>query len=63
MDLFEILESRAVWTIEELGELLNISTKTLYKQAGRRKIPAFKVGACVRVCGKAYADHLRTKMK
>lgn len=63
MDLFELLESKAVWNIEELSEVLDISAKTLYKQASRGKLPSFRIGSCVRVYGKGLADHLRDKMK
>jgi excisionase family DNA binding protein len=63
MDLFEMLEDKAVWNIEELAELLEISPKTLYKQAARGKLPSFRIGSCVRVYGKGLADHLRGKMK
>jgi hypothetical protein len=44
MDLFELLESKAVWTIDELQPLLNISNKTLYKHATCGKLPAFRIG-------------------
>ncbi len=63
MDLLEILETKASWTIGELSPLLNISTKVLYKQAASKKIPAFNIGTCVRVYGKALADQLRKKMR
>lgn len=63
MDLFQVLESRAVWKIEDLAEILEVSPKTLYKQASRNKIPSFKIGTCVRVYGKAFADHLRGKIR
>lgn len=62
MDLFEILESKAVWTIDELAPLLNASSKTLYKQAARGKLPSFRIGSCVRVYGKGLADDLRKRM-
>lgn len=62
-DLFDLLESKPVWKIEELEEVLDISAKTLYKQAARGKLPAFRIGSCVRVYGKGLADHLRGKMK
>jgi excisionase family DNA binding protein len=63
VDLLAILESKAVWTIPELSILLDISDKTLYKQAASKKIPAFNIGACVRVYGKAFAEYLRKKMR
>jgi hypothetical protein len=63
MDLFEVLESQAVWTIEELEPLLKTSNKTLYKQAACGKLPSFRIGSCVRVYGKGLADYLRGKMK
>ena len=62
MDLFEVLESKAVWKIEQLAELLEVSPKTLYKQASRNRIPAFRIGTCVLVYGKGMADHLRGKL-
>jgi len=62
-DLFDLLESKPAWKIEELEEVLEISAKTLYKQAARGKLPAFRIGSCVRVYGKGLADHLRGKMK
>jgi excisionase family DNA binding protein len=63
VDLFEVLESKAVWNIDELAELLDVSAKTLYKQAARGKLPSFRIGSCVRVYGKGFANHLRSKMK
>jgi len=62
-DLFDLLESKPVWKIEELEEVLEISAKTLYKQAKRGTIPSFRIGSCVRIYGKGLADHLRGKMK
>jgi excisionase family DNA binding protein len=62
VDLFELLESKAVWNIEELAEVLDMSAKTLYKQAARGKFPSFRIGSCVRVYGKGLADHLRSKI-
>jgi hypothetical protein len=62
-DLFDLLESKPVWKIEELEEVLEISAKTLYKQANRGTIPSFRIGSCIRVYGKGLADHLRNKMK
>jgi excisionase family DNA binding protein len=62
VDLFETLEGRAVWTVEEIGDLLHMSVKTLYKHAALGKIPSFKIGTCVRIYGKALADSLRKKM-
>lgn len=63
MDLFETLESKAVWNMDELSELLGVSAKTLYKQAARGKFPSFRIGSCVRVYGKGLADDLRKKIK
>jgi Helix-turn-helix domain len=62
-DLFDLLESKAVWKIEALEEVLEISAKTLYKRANRGTIPSFRIGSCVRIPGKALADHLRATMK
>jgi excisionase family DNA binding protein len=63
VDLFDELESKAVWKIEELADMLNVSAKTLYNQAACGKLPSFRIGGCVRVYGKGLADHLRGKMK
>jgi excisionase family DNA binding protein len=63
MDLFETLERKSVWNMDELAELLDVSAKTLYKQAARGKLPSFRIGSCVRVYGKGLADHLRRKMQ
>jgi excisionase family DNA binding protein len=62
-DLFDLLESKPVWSIEELAEVLKVSRKTLYKQAKRGNFPSFRIGSCVRVYGRGLADHLRGKMK
>jgi excisionase family DNA binding protein len=62
-DLFDLLESKPAWSIEELAEVLTISRKTLYKQAKRGNLPSFRIGSCVRVPGKGLADYLRGKMK
>jgi excisionase family DNA binding protein len=63
LDLFDLLESKPIWKIEELEEVLEISAKTLYKQAKRGTIPSFRIGSCVRIPGKGLDDHLRGKMK
>ena len=62
-DLFDLLESKPVWKIEELEQVLEISAKTLYKQAKRGTIPSFRIASCVRIPGKGLADYLRGKMK
>jgi hypothetical protein len=62
-DLFDLLLSKPVWSIEKLAEVLSVSPKTLYKQAKRGNFPSFRIGSCVRVYGKGLADHLRSKMK
>jgi excisionase family DNA binding protein len=62
-DLFDLLESKPVWSIEELAPVLGVSRKTLYKQARRGNFPSFRIGSCVRVYGTGLADHLRGKMK
>ena len=62
-DLFELLESKPVWRMEELAEVLAVSRKALYKQAKRGNFPSFRIGSCVRIYGKGLADHLRGKMK
>ena len=62
-DLFDLLESKPVWSIEELAEVLKVSRKTLYKQAKRGNLSSFRIGSCVRVYGKGLADHLRNRMK
>lgn len=62
-DLFDLLESKPVWTIEELAEVLTVSSKTLYKQAKRGNLPSVRIGSCVRIYGKGLADYLRSKMK
>ena len=62
-DLFDLLESKPVWSIEELAPVLKVSRKTLYKQAKRGNFPSFRIGSCVRVYGTGLADHLRGKMK
>jgi excisionase family DNA binding protein len=62
-DLFDLLQSKPVWSIEELAEVLTVSPKTLYKQAKRGNFPSFRIGSCVRVYGKGLADHLRSRMK
>src|SRR6202008_4409597 len=51
-DLFDLLESRPVWSIEELEKVLTVSRKTLYKQAKRGSFPNFRIGSCVRVYSK-----------
>lgn len=62
-DLFDLLESKPVWSIEELAEVLKVSPKTLYKQAKRGSFPSFRIGSCVRVYSKGLVEHLRGKMK
>ena len=62
-DLFDLLESKPVWLIEELVEVLKVSDKALYKQAKRGNFPSIRIGSCVRVYGKGLADHFRGKMR
>jgi hypothetical protein len=63
VDLFEELEGKSCLDYRRTGDTAKRSGKTLYKQAARGKLPSFRIGTCVRVHGKAFADRLRGKIK
>jgi excisionase family DNA binding protein len=48
-------------TAEELSKLLSVSRVTIFKQAAAGRIPAFRVGTCVRFDPRAVANWLRSQ--
>jgi excisionase family DNA binding protein len=45
-------------TADELATLLNVSRKTVFKQAARGILPSFRIGTAVRFCGPSVAKVL-----
>lgn len=45
----EIAGLKEALTIEQLARMLNLSPKTLYKQVKSGRLPAYRIGASVRL--------------
>jgi excisionase family DNA binding protein len=56
-----IRERRAAWTAEELGVLLNLSRKHIYKLAKTGRMPSYRLGGAIRFDPQATADWLEKK--
>lgn len=52
---------RQAWTATELGELLNLSGKHIYKLAQTGRMPSYRVGGAIRFDPQATADWLEGK--
>jgi excisionase family DNA binding protein len=62
MDAIETIEIYPrLLTVEELAELTSISPKTLYRHIKLRKLPAIRIGGCVRLNPSITADWLRSR--
>lgn len=63
MGIIETVENygRAL-KVEELAQLTAISSKTLYRMIAAKKLPAFRIGGCVRLEPKETADWLRSRL-
>jgi excisionase family DNA binding protein len=62
MDTIEQIEGWGkLLTVEELGQLTSISDKTLYRLIKKRKLPAIRIGGCIRLSPKTTADWLRSR--
>ncbi|MBZ5671336.1 MAG: helix-turn-helix domain-containing protein [Acidobacteriia bacterium] len=63
MGIIETVENfgRAL-KVEELAQLTAISSKTLYRMIAVRKLPAFRIGGCVRLEPKTTANWLRSRL-
>jgi len=63
MGIIETVENfgRAL-KVEELAQLTAISSKTLYRIIAARKLPAFRIGGCVRLEPKTTANGLRSRL-
>ena len=63
MGIIETIENfgRAL-KVEELAELTAISSKTLYRMIEARKLPAFRIGGCVRLEPTTTANWLRSRL-
>ena len=48
-------------TANELGTILAVSHKTIFKQAQQGRIPSFRIGTCVRFDPCAVAQWLRKR--
>jgi excisionase family DNA binding protein len=51
--------AKAALTAKQLGELLNISSKTIFKLARAGRIPSFRIGTAVRFDARLVIDWLR----
>ena len=62
MDTIEKIENWGkLLTVEELGEFTSISVKTLYRYIKLRKLPAIRIGGCVRLNPHTTAEWLRAR--
>jgi excisionase family DNA binding protein len=63
MGIIETVENfgRAL-KVDELAQLTAISSKTLYRMISARKLPAFRIGGCVRLEPKTTANWLRSRL-
>ena len=52
---------RSAWTADELGELLSLSRKHIYKMAKAGRMPSYRVGGAIRFDPRATADWLEAK--
>ena len=56
-DILAVLRSRRqALHIEDLANLLSLSTKTLYKHAACGLLPAYRLGGAIRFSGSEIAD-------
>ena len=62
MDTIETVENwHSLLTVEEFAELTSISPKTLYRYIKLRKLPAIRIGGCIRLNPKTTAEWLRSR--
>ena len=62
MNLLETIETcETALTVDELGNLLNTSPKTLYKAIKAGHLPAYRVGGSIRLDPKEVAEWLRSR--
>jgi len=62
MDTIEIIESQSsLLTVEELGEYISISPKTLYRYIKNRKLPAIHIHGNIRLNPHTTAEWLRSR--
>jgi len=62
MNIIETIENReTALTVDELGTLLNSSPKTLYKAISAGRLPAYRIGGCIRLDPHDVAEWLRDR--
>jgi excisionase family DNA binding protein len=62
MDLIDTVENWGrLLLVEELAGLTSISSKTLYRYITQRKLPAIRIGGCVRLNPATTAEWLRSR--
>ena len=63
MGIIETIENfgRAL-KVEELAQLTAISSKTIYRMIAAKKLPAFRIGGCVRLEPGVTAKWLRSRL-
>jgi excisionase family DNA binding protein len=59
--LYDILEAKPCWTAGELAQVLEVSSKLIYKLVRERRIPHFRIGTAVRFSGKSVSEWVREK--
>jgi excisionase family DNA binding protein len=63
MDIIETIENfDHALKVEELANLVNISTKTLYRLIRAGKLPTFRIGGQVRLNPSITASWLRSRL-
>ncbi len=55
----ELKDYPTALTVEDVAQILRVSTKTVYKIIRNKEIPAVKVGREYRIAKSAVVDHLR----
>jgi excisionase family DNA binding protein len=64
MDIIDTVENWGrLLLVEELAGLTSISPKTLYRYIKLRKLPAIRIGGCIRLNPKTTADWLRSRQR
>jgi excisionase family DNA binding protein len=62
MDLIDTVENWGrLLLVEELAGLTSISSKTLYRYIKQRKLPAIRIGGCIRLNPATTAEWLRSR--
>lgn len=64
MDVIDTVENWGrLLLVEELAGLTSISPKTLYRHIKQRKLPAIRIGGCIRLNPATTAEWLRSRQR